>query len=387
MKNITTKILLTAVALSAAAIMPAQNAAPAVAPAAAPAAAKPAPTLDQILAPLPDVLAEAGSYKVTKAELIKRLNDMDGAAAILVQMPENIRTIQLRKVVENIVQEKYFLDLAAKAGYKADKAWAKEKLMKNFSELPKEQQEQIKQQLAQDKKTVEQFIDESLKNETQVQYIAITSFMEDKFKKVFDKVSDADIQKFYNDNKEKEFKQPEMVRVAHILIMPTDDPQKLMTKGATPEEWAAAEKKVKAVEERLKKGEDFGTVAAEVSACPSGKQSKGELPAFMADGTMAMGGQGRMDPDFTKASYALAKAGDVSAPVKTMFGYHIIKLLEKTKEGYVAFDDQVKAQIKQFLAQQTVGKELDALRSALPIKVYGLEVKAEPAAPAAPAAK
>ena len=381
MKKLTTKILLTAVALSAAAIMPAQNAAPAapVAPA-APAAAKPAPTIEQILAPLPDVLAESGSYKVTKADLLGRLKDMDGAVTILGQMPENIRNIQLRRVVENIVQEKYFLDLAAKAGYKADKAWAKEKLMKNFAELPKEQQEQVKQKLAQDKKTLEQFIDESLKNETQVQYIAIGSFMDDKFKQALAKVSDADVQKFYADNKETQFKQPEMVRVAHILIMPTDDPQKLMTKGATPEDWAAAEKKVKAVEERLKKGEDFGTVAAEVSACSSGKQSKGELPPFTGDGSMIMGGQGKMDPDFTKASFALAKAGDVSAPVKTMFGYHIIKLLEKTPGSYVELNDQLKAQVKQFLAQEAVGKELNALRAALQIKVYGLDVKAEPAA-------
>lgn len=379
MKKLTTKILLTAVALSAAAIMPAQNAAPAapVAPA-APAAAKPAPTLEQILAPLPDVLAESGSYKVTKADLLGRLKDMDGAAAILGQMPENIRNIQLRRVVENIVQEKYFLDLAAKAGYKADKAWAKEKLMKNFAELPKEQQEQVKQKLAQDKKTLEQFIDESLKNETQVQYIAIGSFMDDKFKQALAKVSDADVQKFYADNKETQFKQPEMVRVAHILVMPTDNPQKLMS--ATKEEWAAAEAKVKAVQERLKKGEDFAAVAAEVSSCPSGKQSKGELPPFTGDGSMIMGGQGKMDPDFTKASFALAKAGDVSAPVKTMFGYHIIKLLEKTPGSYVELNDQLKAQVKQFLAQEAVGKELNALRAALQIKVYGLDVKAEPAA-------
>ena len=382
MKKLTTKILLTAAALSAAAIMPAQNApaAPA-APAVAPVAAKPAPSLEQILAPLPDVLAEAGTYKVTKAELIGRLKDMEGAAAILGQMPENIRNIQLRRLVESMVNEEYYLDLAEKAGYKADKVWAKAKLMKNFSELPKEQQEQIKQQLAQEKKTLEQFIDESLKNETQVQYIAIGSFMDDKFKQALGKISDADVQKFYNDNKETEFKQPETVRVAHILIMPTDDPQKLMS--ATKENWAAAEQKVKAVQERLKKGEDFAAVAADVSSCPSGKQSKGELPAFTGDGSMLMGGQGRMDPDFTKAAFAIAKAGDVSAPVKTMFGYHIIKLLEKTPASYITLDDQLKAQIKQALAQNAVGKELDALRAALPIKVYGLDANVAPAAPAA----
>ncbi len=378
MKKLTIKILLSAAALSAAALMPAQNAVTAAPAAKAP--AKPAPTLEQILVPLPDVLAEAGTYKVTKAELLGRLKDMEGAETILAQMPENVRTIQFRRVVENMIQEKYFIDLAAKAGYKADKAWAKEKLMKNFAELPAEQQKQIKQQLEQDKKTLEQFVDESLKNETQIQYIAIGSFMDDKFKQALAKVSDADVQKFYTDNKEKEFKQPETVRVAHILIMPAEDAQKLMTKGATPEEWAAAEKKVKAIQERLKKGEDFAAVAAETSACPSGKQSKGELPPFIKDGSMVMGGQGKMDPDFTKASFALAKAGDVSAPVKTIFGYHIIKLLEKTPEGYVELNEPVKAQIKQFLAQQTVGKELNALRAAMPIKVYGLDVAAEPAA-------
>lgn len=391
MKKISSKIILTAAALTVAAIMPAQNPAPAAPVTAVPAApAKPAITLEQILAPLPDVLAEAGKYKVTKAELLARLKDMDGAAEILGQMPENIRTIQLRKVVENMITEQLYLELAAKAGFKADKAWAKQTLLKNFSEMPKEQQEYLKQQLAAEKKTLDQFIDENLKNETQVKYIAIGAFMDDKFNSTLAKISDAAVDKFYNDNKEKEFKQPAMVRVAHVLITPMDDMQKLMTSGATPEQWAAAEKKANAALERIKKGEDFAKVAAELSACPSGKQGKGELPAFAADGSM-VGGQGKMDGIFTKAAFALAKAGDVSAPVKTMFGYHIIKLLEKTQDGYIQMDDNMKKQIKQYLAQESVGKELDAQRAALNIKVHGLDVVAQPAAPApvapAPAAK
>lgn len=386
MKKLTTKILLTAAVISAAAFMPAQNAAPAAAPAAPAAPAKPAPTMEQLLAPLPNLLAEAGSYKVMKSELLDRLKDSAGAAEYLAQMPEDIRKIQLRRLVENIINEKIFLEQAEKAGFKATKEWAKAKLTQAFSELPKEQQEQIKQHLQTEKKTVEQFIDENLKNETQIKFIAIEAFMEDKMKKGMEKISDAAVEKFYNDNKEKEFKQPEVVRVAHILVTPEEDMQKLMANGATPEQWAAAEKKAKDAIERIKKGEDFGAVAAAVSVCPSGKQSKGELPAFTTDGSMVTGGQGKMDPDFTKAAFAIANVGEFSAPVKTVFGYHIIKLLEKTPAGYIPLDDKVKNWIKQELARETVGKELDALRASVPVKVYGLDVVAKPAAPA-PAAK
>jgi foldase protein PrsA len=72
-----------------------------------------------------------------------------------------------------------------------------------------------------------------------------------------------------------------------------------------------------AVLERLKKGESFGKIAEEKSLCPS-KKKGGDLGIF---------GHGQMVREFEQAAFALQK-GQISQPVKTQFGYHVIKRLE-----------------------------------------------------------
>jgi peptidyl-prolyl cis-trans isomerase C len=87
------------------------------------------------------------------------------------------------------------------------------------------------------------------------------------------------------------------VRCAHILV-------KTQTEA-------------KAVQERLAKGESFGEIAKQFSQCPSGKKG-GDLGKF---------GRGQMVKEFETCAFKLEK-GEVSQPVKTQFGYHIIKRLE-----------------------------------------------------------
>ncbi len=71
------------------------------------------------------------------------------------------------------------------------------------------------------------------------------------------------------------------------------------------------------VKARLDKGEKFSDIAKQVSLCPSGKKG-GDLGTFT---------RGKMVKEFEKAAFELQK-GQVSGPVKTQFGYHIIKRLE-----------------------------------------------------------
>ena len=77
------------------------------------------------------------------------------------------------------------------------------------------------------------------------------------------------------------------------------------------------EKEVNTVLERLKKGENFSSIAKDVSLCPSKKRG-GDLGTF---------GRGQMVKEFENAAFVLEK-GQISGIVKTQFGYHIIKRLE-----------------------------------------------------------
>jgi len=76
------------------------------------------------------------------------------------------------------------------------------------------------------------------------------------------------------------------------------------------------EKEANEVLERLRKGENFASIAKEISLCPS-KKHGGDLGTF---------GRGKMVKEFEKAAFALQK-GQISSIVKTKFGYHIIKRL------------------------------------------------------------
>ena len=75
------------------------------------------------------------------------------------------------------------------------------------------------------------------------------------------------------------------------------------------------EEEAKSILEKIKNGESFEKLAEEVSLCPSGKQG----------GNLGWFGKGQMVPEFETACFN-GKKGDVVGPVKTQFGYHIIKI-------------------------------------------------------------
>lgn len=144
-------------------------------------------------------------------------------------------------------------------------------------------------------------------------------------------VSAEEVRKFYDENPQ-HFDQPEQVKASHILVKV--DPE------ATPEAKAEAKKKIEDILKQVKAGGDFAALAKEHSDCPSAAQG-GDLGAF---------GRGQMVKEFEEAAFAM-KPGEISGVVETQFGYHIIKVTDKTEAGKVPFDE-VKDQIEGYLTQQ-----------------------------------
>lgn len=101
------------------------------------------------------------------------------------------------------------------------------------------------------------------------------------------------------------------VNASHILIN--------VDENALPKDTLIAYNQILKIRDRILKGEDFGTVAVETSNDPSSKTNKGNLGYFNAL---------HMVYPFESAAYNL-KVGDISMPVRTRFGYHIIKLNDK----------------------------------------------------------
>jgi peptidyl-prolyl cis-trans isomerase C len=163
----------------------------------------------------------------------------------------------------------------------------------------------------------------------------------------------------------KQMGQEQEVHARHILIRAAAGDDK-----ASKE----AEDKIKAVIVRLKSGEDFEKVAKEVTEDPSGKANGGDLGYFSKE---------QMVPEFSDTAFKLDK-GQISEPVKTQFGWHVIKVEDKRVKPMPKFED-VKPQIEQYVTRKAQAELVTSLRASAKIeKMYTTEPPAAPAAAPAP---
>lgn len=105
-----------------------------------------------------------------------------------------------------------------------------------------------------------------------------------------------------------------MIETAHILILANSETSK--------DDLVKAETKINEIYELLEKGEKFEELAAKYSDDQSSKAKGGLLPMFGA------GSKQRMVPEFEEAAFAIPNDGEYSKPIRTMFGYHIIKRIQ-----------------------------------------------------------
>lgn len=147
-------------------------------------------------------------------------------------------------------------------------------------------------------------------------------------------IDETELKQFYADN-QSQFVGPEQRKASHILIEGDDDK-------------ALAE--IEAIADRLANGEDFAELASETSQDTGSASQGGDLGYF---------GRDVMDPAFEEAVFALENEGDVTEPVKTEFGYHLIKLTGIQQPDVEAFE-QVRADVeKRYRLQQAETRFFD----------------------------
>lgn len=135
-------------------------------------------------------------------------------------------------------------------------------------------------------------------------------------------VSDEQAQKYYQDNPEL-FIDEGGIHIYHILVDNESLANQLMA--------------------RLKKGEDFATLARQYSIDPGSKEQGGDVGLVNANTNFV--------PEFKKAALSLQPGQLYNTPVKTTFGYHLIKAGDRTAEKTLKFSE-VKEQIKKQLAYE-----------------------------------
>ena len=167
-------------------------------------------------------------------------------------------------------------------------------------------------------------------------------------------ITDDQAKSFYESNI-KEFEQPETVKASHILFMVDPDAQADVVKQKEEAATKAAE--------RAAAGEDFTKLAKELSEEPGASESGGDLGFFPKD---------RMVPEFAEAAFA-QKVGDISKPVKTQFGWHVIKVTDKKAAGTMPFDqvkEQVAAYLKSNNQREAVQAVLNKLKESAKIETF-----------------
>lgn len=163
--------------------------------------------------------------------------------------------------------------------------------------------------------------------------------IEEEIKKVH--ISDEELVEYYNQNKEY-FSEGEQVTAKHILVETVE--------------------KANEVKALIDNGMTFEEAAQLFSTCPS-KAQGGNLGSF---------GRGMMVPEFEEAAFTL-NIGEVSEPVQTQFGYHIVLVDERTEPQIKSFDE-VKESIRQHMLQEKQGHAYMQLVENLK-KKYSVEIK------------
>ena len=241
-------------------------------------------------------VAIVNGKEITRAEVMKFLNDMGPQMAMQFQSPEGIN----RVIDEMVNQELLYLD-AVQNEFEKEEEFAealeatKVNLLKGYA-----------------------------------------------FNKILTEVTadEEELKKYYEENKFL-FSQPETVKASHILV---------------PDEMKANE-----IIEEIQSGMMFEDAARSYSTCPSSEVG-GSLGEF---------GRGQMVPEFEDAAFQM-EIGEVSKPVKTQFGYHIIRLDERNKAKDSSYEESKAEVEKQVVLAKQQGRYLEKINALK--EVYKVEI-------------
>lgn len=268
-----------------------------------------------------NVVATVNGEKITSQELDKQVEELKASyekqgmnfsgeqgATLL----ETLRKGTLQQMINN----KLMLQEAKKMG-----ALSAEKVQEIMAEF--------KQQFSSEEE-YKSFLDQVKMSEEDIAYILN---MQDELAKDVPPVSDEEVSKYYEENKE-QMGQPEQLEVRHILFFVDEGDKGYPVKHTDAE----AKQLAQDVIDQLKQGKDFSQLASEKSE-DSGTKAEGGLYTFS---------EGQAVPEFEKAAFALTDGDYTKSPVKTDYGYHVIKR-EKLIPAKTPSFEEVKSEIAEQL--------------------------------------
>ena len=327
-------------------LLPAQDAAPeadTTTPPAFPEAEVAVPTLDALVAFVPDVVAtKNGEVALTREQFIKEIKPaLEGALAQGVPLTTEMVQGYAYQIAESLVMRGVLVEAAQAAGFKADDAQAKQILDGMKQQAEQQQPGMFAAQLAQLGMTEDDILVRICEQQ-------LVQQLQESFAAKAEKpaaTTDEEAKAFYDENID-QMRTPKLLSASHILVQfPSQSP--------TDDEKAAALKKAQDIRASIAEdGSNFAETAAAQSDCPS-KQKGGDLGQFPV---------GAMVTEFEEALLKLNE-GEISDPVETIFGYHIIKAGATQEEKTTPFEE-IKDRIISYLDNAKAGEATSAVVNA-----------------------
>lgn len=233
----------------------------------------------------------------------------------------------------------------------ADLAFAAEDMAQDLSQMPPEERRAFLVRILIDMKVMSQAAREAGMDQTEIfaqrqKYLEERALRRAYFNEAIAGAVTEEAARAEYDAFVQQFEPQPEVRASHILVETEEEANELKAE--------------------IDGGADFAELARENSIDP-GAANGGDLGFF---------GRGMMVQPFEEAVFALANPGDVSAPVQSQFGWHVIKLEEKRDSAPPSFE-QVAPQIQNQLLMRSFTKKVDALMEGVEINIEDPELKAK----------
>lgn len=279
-----------------------------------------------------DVVATVNGEKITGAELSQRVNEIKATMEkqgvdFSGDKGQTLMDSLQKQALDEMINNKLLLQEARKYG-ELTKEQVQDKI--NIFKMQFTSTEEYNQFLAQLKMSEED--------------IAYVLTMQEQLAKDVPPVSEDDVKKYYDDNKE-QFIHPEQMQVRHILFFVDDGSKGYPVQRSDAEAKQMAEDVIT----QLKQDKDFAALAAEKSE-DSGSKNNGGLYTFSA---------GDAVQEFADAASALSPGQYTQTPVKTEYGYHVIKMEKKIAAGQYPFEE-IEQLLTEQLNQQAAGDKFSS---------------------------
>lgn len=262
-----------------------------------------------VLAAPADPVAVVNGEPISRSEFLGTLENLAGA-----------------QILDQMINVRLLLQASRKDGL-VDDADVEQELAKLKGQFPTE--EEFQAALASNRLTLEG-LKEQIRARLALDRLAVKGLT----------VSEEEIAQYFKENEE-QLGEPEQVRARHILVKTEAEAQQVI--------------------DDLKAGGDFAALAAQRSQDPGSKDNGGELGFFR---------RGELVPEFEQAAFAL-KPGEISAPVQTQYGWHVIQA-EEHKAAVPATLEAKRDEIREVLLKQKTkqpSEVLSELRAASKIEV------------------